>query len=88
MFIVLYDDEQGICVPYGPDKDCEGALDAPCGRGMVLVFANRTLAKKAINISVQYAKLCKVQGKPVNEDFLQYKGYIKVMPCTLVSEDN
>lgn len=68
-FIVMYDDGQGLCVPFTWDDDCDGAL---CSRGAgetVAVFPSRADARKAIRISNAYAKLCVEQGKPSNTDF-------------------
>lgn len=67
-YIVVFDDEQGLCVPYGFDADCEGALCATGGD--VALFADRKQAQQAIRISTKYAELCKAQGIPENTDFL------------------
>jgi hypothetical protein len=76
--IVVYDDKQGLCVPYGDDDDCAGALSTA---NSIRVFPNRQDAKKAIRISVAFAKLCREQGKPVNTDFLDGITNVTIMPC-------
>lgn len=66
--IVVYDDDQTLCIPYGFSQDCEGALCM--SDGPVALFADRKQAKAAIRISVKYAELRKAQGMAANEDFL------------------
>lgn len=66
--IVVYDDECGVCMPMGPSTDCDGAIDVSSGD--VLLFSDRKSARRAIRISAQYARLCREQGKPANDDFL------------------
>ena len=66
--IVVFDDEQGLCVPYSLDEECDGAL---CLNSKpVALFADRKAAQRAIQISVKYAELRKSQGLPPNDDFL------------------
>lgn len=67
-FIVVWDDQMGVCAPLGWYDDCEGALC--CASGSVAVFRSRAAAKKAIDISARFAALRKAQGKPTNEDFI------------------
>ncbi len=67
-YIVVWDDEQGLCVPYGFDDGCEGAVCA--SGGDVALFSSIFDAREAIRISTEYAELCKAQGVPANTDFL------------------
>jgi hypothetical protein len=67
-YIVVFDDEQGLSVPYGFDEGCKGAICATSGD--VALFATRKEAQQAIRISTKYAELCKAQGIPENTDFL------------------
>lgn len=67
-FIVVWDDQSGICFPMGWDDDCEGAI---CAAGSaVAAFASRKEAMSAIRISSRFAELRKSQGRPANNDFL------------------
>ena len=78
-YIVMYDANDGICIPQGWDEDCEGAL---CCSNKPVIFTNHKDAKTAIAISVAFAKLRKAQGKPENEDYLgNYLKNIKIAPC-------
>lgn len=70
MFIVIYDDDDCLCIPQSWDKDCDGAICSGNLDDAVAVFDSRASARKAIDISAKYAALCKSQGKPANEDFL------------------
>lgn len=67
-YIVVFDDGDSLCVPFGFDASCEGALSAT--RGDVALFASRADANRAIRISTKYAELCDVQGVPANTDFI------------------
>ena len=78
--IVVFDDENGLCVPMTTDAECEGAIEA--GSGPVIVFANRDAARKAIKISKAKAELLKAQGKTANEDFLESIKCIKIRQVT------
>lgn len=84
-YIVVFDDEQGACWPMCWDVDCEGALCGLNGGGVAL-FDDKAAARKAIRISAAYAKLCKAQGKPANEDFLEAIGCVKVVKCVREGE--
>lgn len=80
-FIVVYDDGEGLCGPYGWDDDCEGAICFWSGHPHpVALFESRQAARTAINISRQFAKLCKAQGKPENTDFTIGATRIKILP--------
>ncbi len=77
-YIVVWDDQMGVCAPLGWDDACEGALGTACTT--VAVFARSEDAKRAIAISTKFADLCKAQGKPVNEDFLgKYRRNLRVL---------
>jgi len=80
-FIVVFDDEQGLCIPYGWDEECDGALSAICGKDTVACFGSRKTARAAINISCAFAKLEKIQGKNACEDFLVSKRNVRVLEC-------
>lgn len=78
-FIVVYDDEQGLCVPFGWDDDCDGALC--CDTQQVAVFATRQAAREAIEISKRFNALLAAQRKPVNTDFRGPTAkYVKIVP--------
>lgn len=82
--IVIFDDEQGSCVPYGFDPDCDGALCAYSGP--VALFADRKQAQAAIKISVKYAELCVAQGISANDDFLgAARKCVKILPVVEVA---
>ena len=70
LFIVVWDDEMGVCVPMTRDADCAGALCAAGVREKIALFSSRKAARSAINISTKFAHLRQAQGKPVNTDFL------------------
>lgn len=79
MFIIVFDDTNGLCVPYGWDADCEGAIEAH-GQS-VAVFETRKAANTAITISRKFADLQKAQGKPFNTDFSEYRKNIQILPA-------
>lgn len=77
-FIVVFDDDQGMCVPMGWDADCEGAVCATSSR--VALFPTRAAARQAIRISTAWARLRKAQGRPENTDFTDALACVKVLP--------
>lgn len=78
-YIVMYDDDMGLCVPQGWDEDCDGAL---CCSNKPVIFTDRKAAKTAISISVAFAKLCLAQGNRDKGDYLgDYLKNIKIVPC-------
>lgn len=84
MFIVVYDDRNGLCVPQVWDTDCEGAIctGRSAGTDTVALFDSRKAARAAIDISAKFAELCKSQGKPHNEDYLKpYRKNLHIQPC-------
>lgn len=87
LYMVLYDDQQGLCVPTEWDVDCAGAI---CGRSgtsdLLALFTSRRAARTAIGISTKWNALLKAQGKPRNEDFEQpARNHLRVVPCALQS---
>lgn len=83
-FIVVYDDECGVFLPYGWDEDCAGALALAVP---IVVFPTRAAARKAITISAQYARLCKAQGVAAMDDFLPPdRSRVKIVPVVAASE--
>ena len=81
LFIVVYDDQQGLCNPMSWSTECEGALDALTEQP-VACFPTRQAARKAIDISAKFAALRKAQGKPDNTDFLEGRSNVRVVECT------
>lgn len=71
LFMVLWDDGQGLCVPMMWDEECEGALCGGAARTVdrVAVFTDRKAARKAIDISTKWNALRKAQGHIYNSDF-------------------
>ncbi len=79
-YVVLWDDEQGVCCPMGWDEDCEGSLC--CINKTIAIFDSRKAARKAINISAKYSHLCLAQGKPVNLDFVgKARKNLRIVEC-------
>lgn len=87
MFIVIFDDDQGLCVPYALDQDNEGALHAISRGDTVAIFKSRDDAKRAIRISRKLAELDQARGHPVNDDFL-LPGVlcVKIRKCAVVGQ--
>ena len=83
-FIVVFEDNQGVCFPMGLDADCEGAIEA-YGKATAF-FASRESARKAIRISTANAKLMRAQEKPANEDFLgACLRCVKIVPLEMLA---
>jgi len=68
MYIVVFDDDGGVCAPMGWDEACDGAICST--NGDVATFQTRKEAQRAIRISKAYARLCLEQGEPINSDFI------------------
>lgn len=66
-YLVVWNDQMGLCVPMGDDPDCEGALMAS---DKPVLFPTRAEARAAIRISCRYAELVEAQGGIANGDFL------------------
>ena len=82
VFIVVFDDEMGLCVPYGLDPNCEGALSLT---EPVAVFPDRKAARRAIAISKNLAELVTAQGGPANTDFTYSIKSVKICTAELIS---
>lgn len=78
--IVMYDDGDQLTLPYTFDEECEGALRCMAPGDPIAVFPTSKEARRAIQISMAFAKLSKAQGKPVNEDFTTCIKCVKVVP--------
>lgn len=81
-FIIIYDDDQGLCAPMVHDRECEGAvcaLTAPTDK--IALFCHRKDARTAIEVSAKYAALRRAQGKPENTDFLEGRKNLRVVEC-------
>jgi len=79
-YIVLWDDQMGVCCPMGWDEDCAGAIC--CSQKTIAIFASPKAARKAIDISTKYALLRRAQGKNVNVDFLgACRKNLRVVEC-------
>lgn len=79
--MVVFDDEMGVCVPYGLDPDCDGALGID---GPVAVFPDRKTARRAITISKKRDELEVAQGKPANTDFTESIKCVKIKDVEVV----
>lgn len=81
MYIVIYDDNDGLVVPMTWDADCDGAICSRSPNEAVALFETRSTARKAIEISTRFAQLCRAQNKPANADFLDsFKKNIHIVP--------
>lgn len=81
LFLVVWDDEQGLCVPMSRDSDCEGAICAGGNADKLALFRSRADARKAIDVSAKFAALCRAQGKPENTDFLEGRKNLRIREC-------
>lgn len=83
LFMVCWDDQQGLCVPMVWDADCQGAICGGIGeKDKVAIFTSRQSARKAIDISTKWNALLKAQGKPRNEDFEgECRKNLRVVEC-------
>lgn len=79
---VAWDDGCGLSWPMGWNADCEGALCA-AGSDPVVVFETPALAKAAIKISENWARLLQSQGKPHDADFFEARHNLKIVKVTL-----
>lgn len=84
LYMVVYDDRQGLCVPLVWDASCEGAICGGVGDSdSVALFVDRQAARTAIDISTKWNALLKAQGRPRNEDFEQpCRQNVRVVPCS------
>ena len=81
LFLVVWDDEQGLCVPMAWDTDCEGAICAGGSTDKLALFRSRKAARKAIDVSAKFAALLRAQGKPANDDFLGGRSNLRICEC-------
>lgn len=81
MFMVFYNDQNGLCVPFGADDSTAGAIHG--AENTPVMFATWADAQKAIRISIAKAKLDEAQGRPVNEDFTVYRKNIRIVKVVL-----
>ena len=82
-FIVVYDDEDCVHAPYGWCNKCPGAIESAGLDEPVALFRTRADAKKAITISVRWARLCEAKGEQVNVDFTEEIKNVKIRPLCL-----
>lgn len=87
-YIIVFDDDQGLCVPMGMAPDCEGAVES-AGSDPIAIFPSRSAARRAITISTLHNRLLKAQGKIYNCDFIEARSCVKIRPChTITTNDN
>jgi len=88
MYMVIFDDENGLTLPMTTDADCRGALCAWSPGDAVALFQDRRAARTAIDISAKFAALCKAQGTPANDDFLPpCRKFLRIVPCSANLKD-
>ena len=80
LFIVVYNDDAGLCIPYGWDMECEGALCS--GVTPFVAFDSRKDARDAVNVSKAFARLNAAQGKVFNDDFTTHIKNVRVWPLS------
>lgn len=85
IFMVIWDDDQGLRCPMTWEPNCEGALCGFSFGGKVALFPSRKKAREAIRISVKFAELRQAQGKTPNSDFvkglLHLLHIVECQPC-------
>lgn len=86
LFVVLYDDDNGISCPMAWDDDCEGAIRGMWAKEKIATFASRKDARKSIDISAKFAALQKAQGKLENTDFTEFRRNLKVVELHLPND--
>ena len=85
-YLVAFSDQE-FFFPMTWDKHCDGALCATFDGEPPVLFSSRTDARKAIRISTAFARLCKEQGKPCNDDFLDDIKCVMVIPCVTAEQE-
>ena len=81
-YLVVYNENDCICLPMKRDEDCDGALCVGDDSDEIAAFATHAEAKKAIEISKRFYSLRRAQGKPANDDFDKKNlGKVKIMCC-------
>jgi hypothetical protein len=68
-YIVVFDNEDGLCIPFSWDEECDGAIECGGDAEPVALFETRQEARKAIAISKANAVLLRTQDKVFNSDF-------------------
>lgn len=82
-FIVLYDDDQGLCVPFGRDPSCFGAIQVIGESEPVVVFPDKATAQNAVRISRAWSRVLELQGAPRNTEFEPPSSkHIRIVPVT------
>lgn len=83
LFIVVWDDQQGICAPMVMNTECAGALCAGVGdKEKIPLFQSRQAARKAIDISIKWNTLLKSQDEIYNGDFdRDQRKFIRIIEC-------
>ena len=69
-YIVVYDDDEGLCCPMTWDKERFGAIEAAGPKDPVAAFLDRNDARRSIKVSQRKAEMLEAQGEPANTDFL------------------
>lgn len=84
MFIVIFDNEDGLSIPYCWDPDCEGALTSFCctESNQIALFDTRREAQKAIRISTKRDELAKEQKNIRELDFIDSRELIHIVPVS------
>lgn len=86
MYMIIYDDGCGLCMPMTEDPDCKGGVYTAAGK--TVIFTTKGAACKALKISKMNAELCKLQDKSYNSDFVEYLKNVKIVPVKVLGEDN
>ena len=86
LFIVVYRGVDPVEFVYGMDPDCEGALGGMIDQS-VAIFQGKKAANRAITITVNWNKLLKSQGKVYNDDFLERRDQIHVIPAHIQGQE-
>lgn len=70
-YIVMWSDfDGGFVQPYMWDEECPDVLTLAGEDDDVAFFESKEDARKAINVSVAFAKFQRARGKPANDDFV------------------
>lgn len=91
LFMVVWDDEQGLCLPQVWDSDCDGALcGLCCGQAAgVAIFDSRKQARAAIAVSTKWNALLKAQGRTYNVDFENgVRQNLRIVECSRTYKTN
>lgn len=70
-YIVMWSDfDGGLVQPYTWADDCQDALQLAGPDDDLAFFDSKKAARRAINVSVAFAKFNRLRGQPANDDFL------------------